>query len=68
MVGVASVDPAVQFKVAYIGTWYDPPKARAAALAQVKAGVDVLYADRTGVVDAARESGVLAFGNVIQNR
>lgn len=51
--------------MAYIGTWYDPPKARAAALAQVRAGVDLLYADRTGVVAAARESGVLAFGNVI---
>lgn len=65
MGGVRSINPAAGFKVAYIGTWYDPPKAKAAALAQVRTGVDVLYADRTGVVDAARESGVLAFGNVI---
>ncbi len=65
MGGARSVNPAARFKVAFIGTWYDPTKARAAALAQVKTGVDVLYADRTGVVEAARESGVLAFGNVI---
>ena len=48
MGGARSFNPAARFKVAYIGTWYDPPKAKAAALAQVKTGVDVLYADRTG--------------------
>ena len=30
----------------------------------VESGVDVLYAERAGVVDAAREKGLVAFGNV----
>lgn len=64
MNGARSVNPEAGFKVAFIGSWYDPPKARKAALAQVEAGVDVLFAERTGVVEAARTSGVIAFGNV----
>jgi len=62
--GARSVNPDVQFKVNFIGSWYDPPKAKEAAFAQVEAGVDILYAERAGVVDAAREKGILAFGNV----
>ncbi|MBW2689422.1 MAG: BMP family ABC transporter substrate-binding protein, partial [Deltaproteobacteria bacterium] len=54
----------VQFKVSFIGSWYDPPKAKEFAYAQIESGVDVLYAERAGVVDAAREKGIIAFGNV----
>ncbi|MCG8563473.1 MAG: BMP family protein [Desulfobacterales bacterium] len=64
MAGAKSVNPAVEFKVSFIGSWYDPPKAKEFAYAQVEAGVDILYAERAGVVDAAREKGILAFGNV----
>ncbi len=64
MNGARSVNTQVEFKVTFIGSWYDPPKAKEAAFAQVEAGVDVLYAERAGVVDAARESGIIAFGNV----
>lgn len=64
MAGARSVNPTVQFKVSFIGSWYDPPKAKEFAFAQVEAGVDVLYAERGGVVDAAREKGIVAFGNV----
>lgn len=64
MEGARSVEPAVRFKVSFIGSWYDPAKAKAAALAQVAGGVDMLFAERAGVVAAARESGILAFGNV----
>ncbi len=64
MDGAKSVNPAVKFKVSFIGSWYDPPKAKEFAFAQVEAGVDVLYAERAGVVDAAREKGIIAFGNV----
>src|SRR3546814_3543063 len=58
MAGARSVNPDVQFKVSFIGSWYDPPKAKEFALAQIESGVDVLYAERAGVVDAAREKGV----------
>ena len=64
MEGARSVNPEVQFKVSFIGSWYDPPKAKEFAFAQVESGVDVLYAERAGVVDAAREKGIVAFGNV----
>ncbi len=64
MAGARSVNPNVQFKVNFIGSWYDPPKAKEAAFAQIETGVDVLYAERAGVVDAARDKGILAFGNV----
>ncbi len=64
MNGARSVNPDVQFKVTFIGSWYDPPKAKEAAFAQIEAGVDVLYAERAGVVDAARDKGIIAFGNV----
>ena len=62
--GARSVNPEVEFKVTFIGSWYDPPKAKEAAFAQIEAGVDVLYAERAGVVDAAREKDIIAFGNV----
>ena len=64
MNGALSVNPEAQFKVSFIGSWYDPPKAKEFAFAQVEAGVDVLYAERAGVVDAAQEKGIIAFGNV----
>ncbi|MFV2031131.1 MAG: BMP family protein [Gammaproteobacteria bacterium] len=62
--GAKSVNPKVEVKVTFIGSWYDPPKAKEAAFAQVEAGVDALYAERAGVVDAARDKGIIAFGNV----
>ena len=62
--GARSVNPEIQYKVTFIGSWYDPPKAKEAAFAQIEAGADVLYAERAGVVDAAREKGIIAFGNV----
>lgn len=62
--GARSVDPEIQYKVTFIGSWYDPPKAKEAAFAQIESGVDVLYAERAGVVDAARDKGIVAFGNV----
>jgi basic membrane lipoprotein Med (substrate-binding protein (PBP1-ABC) superfamily) len=64
MAGALSVNPKAQFKVSFIGSWYDPPKAKEFAFAQIEAGVDVLYAERAGVVDAARQKGIIAFGNV----
>ena len=64
MDGSRSVNPDVQFKVTFIGSWYDPPKAKEATFAQIESGCDIMYAERAGVVDACREKGILAFGNV----
>ncbi|HET8726303.1 MAG TPA: BMP family protein [Alphaproteobacteria bacterium] len=65
MAGAREVRPDVQFSVTFIGSWYDPPKAKEAAFAMIDAGADVLYAERFGVSDAAKERGVYAIGNVI---
>ncbi|MCX7344843.1 MAG: BMP family protein [Alphaproteobacteria bacterium] len=68
MAGVKETRPDATFLVAFIGSWFDPPKAKETALAQIDAGADLLYAERFGVSDAAKEKGVLAVGNVIDTQ
>ena len=51
--------------MSFINSWYDPPKAKEAAFAMIDKGADILYAERFGVSDAAKERGVKAIGNVI---
>lgn len=63
--GALEVNPKIKLKVAFIGSWFDPPKTKEAALAQIEAGADLLYAERYGVIDAAKERGKLAFGNLL---
>jgi basic membrane lipoprotein Med (substrate-binding protein (PBP1-ABC) superfamily) len=46
----------------FIGSWFDPPKAKEAALAQVEQGADVLSAQGVGVIDAAVEADAWAIG------
>ena len=68
MAGALEVNPKVSFTVSFIGSWFDPPKAKEAAFAMIDKGADVLYAERFGVSDAAKERGVLAVGNVIDTQ
>ena len=68
MDGAREVNPKVKFTVSFIGSWYDPPKAKEAAFAMMDSGADVMYAERYGVSDAAKERGVLAIGNVIDTQ
>ena len=68
MAGVAETKPDAKFQVAFIGSWFDPPKAKETAFAQIDAGADLLYAERFGVSDAAKERKVLAIGNVIDTQ
>ncbi|MGH6959151.1 MAG: BMP family protein [Dongiaceae bacterium] len=68
MAGVKETNGNVKFQVAFIGSWFDPPKAKETAIAQIDAGADVMYAERFGVSDAAKERGVLAIGNVIDTQ
>jgi basic membrane protein A len=63
--GVKEVRPDAKFLVGFIGTWFDPPKAKEAALAQIDAGADVLFGERIGTADGAKERGVLAVGSLI---
>jgi basic membrane protein A len=68
MDGAREVNPKVKFSVSFIGSWFDPPKAKEAAFAMIDKGADVLYAERFGVSDAAKEKGKLAIGNVINTQ
>ncbi len=68
MAGAKETNPKVQFYVTFIGSWFDPPKAKEAAFAMVEKGADILYAERFGVSDAAKEKGKLAIGNVIDTQ
>jgi basic membrane lipoprotein Med (substrate-binding protein (PBP1-ABC) superfamily) len=68
MAGVREIAPDTKFQVAFIGSWFDPPKAKETAFAQIDAGADLMYAERFGVSDAAKERGVLAIGNVIDTQ
>jgi basic membrane lipoprotein Med (substrate-binding protein (PBP1-ABC) superfamily) len=68
MAGVRETSPDVKFQVAFIGSWFDPPKAKETALAQIDAGADLMYAERFGVSDAAKERGALSVGNVIDTQ
>jgi basic membrane lipoprotein Med (substrate-binding protein (PBP1-ABC) superfamily) len=66
--GAREVNPKTQFTVTFINSWFDPPKAKEAAFAMIDKGADVLYAERFGVSDAAKEKGKLAIGNVINTQ
>jgi basic membrane lipoprotein Med (substrate-binding protein (PBP1-ABC) superfamily) len=62
--GAQAVNPEVEAKVSFINSWFDPASAKEAALAQIDAGADVLYAERAGVIEAAVQEGLLAVGNM----
>jgi len=68
MAGAREMNPDIRFQVAFIGSWFDPPKAKETAYAMIEGGADVLYAERFGVSDAAKEKGILAIGNVIDTQ
>lgn len=62
--GAKEVKPDVVFKAAYIGSFFDPPKAKEASIAMIDQGVDVIYAERLGVIEACAEKGGFAIGNM----
>jgi basic membrane protein A len=68
MAGAKETNPKVEFMVTFINSWFDPPKAKEAAFAMIDKGADVMYAERFGVSDAAKEKGKLAIGNVIDTQ
>jgi len=68
MAGAREMNPDITFQVSFIGSWFDPPKAKETAFAMIETGADMLYAERFGVADAAKEKGVLAIGNVIDTQ
>jgi basic membrane protein A len=62
--GAREVNKNVKCKFTFIDSFFDPPKAKEAALAQIEAGVDAIYAERFGVIEAAHDKGIVAFSNM----
>lgn len=63
--GVLEINADAQFTNAFIGAWFDPAKAKEAAIAQIDAGADILFGERIGTADAARDRGIKAIGSLI---
>lgn len=59
-----SVNPAVEFDVVWLNTWFSPPEEEAAARALMADGADVLLAhtNTTKPVEVAQELGGFGFG------
>ena len=65
-IGAKSVDPDIDVTITYLGTFDDVEAGKETARAMISSGVDVVYhiadAAGVGVIQAAREEGVLAIG------
>ena len=59
-----SVNPAVQFRVVWVNSWFDPGKEADAANALIEQGADVImqHTDSAAPITVAEERGVVAFG------
>ena len=64
-IGVSEVNSDAKFLNGFIGAWFDPAKAKEAAIAQIDAGADILFGERIGTADAAKERGIKAIGSLI---
>jgi carbamate kinase len=66
--GAKYIDPDIKVKETYLGDWDSPEKGRQAALAQIFSDADFILhvADTSGkgVIQAAKEKGIYAFGAV----
>ncbi len=62
--GVKEVNPDATVLVTFINSWFDPAAAKEAALSQIDAGADVLFAERFGVIEAGVENDLFVFGNM----
>jgi basic membrane protein A and related proteins len=66
--GTHSVNKKAVVKVTFINSFFDPATAKEAALAQIASGVDAIYAERAGVIEAAVQKNIYAFGNMSDQR
>jgi basic membrane protein A len=62
--GAKEINPNAKVMVSFINSWFDPALAKEAAIAQIDGGADVLFAERFGVIEAAKDKGLWAFGNM----
>jgi basic membrane lipoprotein Med (substrate-binding protein (PBP1-ABC) superfamily) len=62
--GVREVSPEATFSNVFIGAFFDPAKAKEAAIAQIDGGADILFGERIGTADGAQERGGKAIGSL----
>lgn len=62
--GAKETNKNADVNISFINSFYDPAAAKEAALAHISAGADVLFAERFGVIEAAKEKGIPAFGSL----
>jgi len=67
-VGVKETNPKATVKVSFINSFFDPAAAKQAAKAQVSAGADVLFAERDGVIAAAKEANLPVIGMMVDQK
>jgi basic membrane lipoprotein Med (substrate-binding protein (PBP1-ABC) superfamily) len=63
--GAKKVNSKSVVQVSYINSFFDLAAAKEAALAQISAGVDILYGERDGVIEAASQYKLYVFGNMV---
>lgn len=66
--GAQSVNPDVKVKISFINSFFDPAAAKQAAQAQISAGADVLFAERDGVIAAAKEAKIPVVGMMVDQK
>ncbi len=67
--GAQSVNPDIETRVVFTGTWYDPARATQAAQTLANAGADVItqYEDSTGMLLGAETAGVWGIGSEVDS-
>ena len=66
--GVKETNPQATVKVSFINSFFDPATAKQAAEAQIDAGADVMFAERAGVIEAAKEADLPVIGMMVDQQ
>ena len=66
--GAKDTNPNATVKVSFINSFFDPATAKQAAQAQLSARADVLFAERDGVIAAAKEADVPVIGMMVDQK
>ena len=66
--GAKETNPNATVKVSFINSFFDPATAKQAAQAQLSARADVLFAERDGVIAAAKEADVPVIGMMVDQK
>ena len=66
--GAKETNPNATVKVSFINSFFDPAAAKQAAQAQVSAKADVLFAERDGVIAAAKDADLPVVGMMVDQQ